>query len=107
MSRDVRERGTLTPINGDSETYAKAVCEEKGIKKESFHENYLELLMDEDWEHHCIINGSLYTVDCNEEDPYFCQAEELDNGKIIFDVTYYNGGCCMTEAIEDALKNGK
>ncbi len=104
MSDYEQYKGTLTPVD-DIEVKA----EESAIRilGDKYDKEYgaEEQLTDEYYKDYVIYNDRVYKVDKEEQDPYDDIMDATDNGdgSFSFHVKYYNGGCCMNEAIEGAM----
>lgn len=113
MSETVHYRGRMTEIKPrhsvDLNGVAREICDSRGLEKQSFHRDYVELLCDELYDEYITINQKLFSLekvelDCDEE---IMRAEQNLDGSISYEVRYYNGGCGFNEAVEEALdKNG-
>lgn len=112
MSETVRYKGTLTienKLDNESlENQCKRICETNGLKElTKWTDTYEELLCDELCDKYIIIEDVLYKLDYDEKSnyDYFAEAELNRDGTISFHTMFYNGACCLNEAIEDAVSN--
>ncbi len=98
-------------IAGDLEKVAKCIIFSKGLteelKRPEFIVSYREWLLENFHEHYIDIGDSWYKIledtELSEGDNIFWSKENED-GTIDYVVQYYNGGCCLSEALEVALK---
>lgn len=75
----------------------------------SIYNSFKEWINDEYYEKYLIIKDKIYEILEDEEldeSNIFIATKNEDN-TINFFVQFYNGGCCLNEAIEMALKNMK
>ena len=108
MSETVHYKGTLTALERlDGETLEEQCKRLLGGKPlPSFFNNYEEFLLDENYKTMTVQNGTLYEVakiTLDADDDIF-NAHLRADGKIDFEVRYYNGGCGFDEAITEALE---
>ena len=105
MSKDVRYKGEIIPISIDNyEEWAEKICKEEKIEKHYYHDTYLEVLLDEKSHEFILLKEKLWKINCKEVDFYEFSAEKSNDG-IKFDVSFYNGGCSLGEAIESAINS--
>jgi len=114
MSETVREKGKIKLVcDGDKEAiekFAKGIVEKSDVFDKDCYDSYLEALMDNMYDKYVIIGNKIYEIleyealgtDCD-----FFDAQRNADGTISFHVMFYNGGCCTSEAIEQALKKLK
>ena len=106
MSETERRTGKLTPVAivGDIENTAKLLVESMNQVKEVWCDTYLEKLLS-DSEDFVAIKDLLYKVDYEDssDDGDIFNAWTNPDGTINFLVQYYNGGCCMGDAIGYAV----
>ena len=113
MSETVHYKGKLIEIkrlnNESLEDLCERICKEKGVNELStYNDTWADQITDSFWQDTVIVNDKLYKIQDkeyldNEFDIY--SASLNPDGTIDFDVMYYNGGCCFTEALEEALNN--
>jgi len=92
MSETVHYKGKLIPTG---KTMAEFDPEIEDI--DMFEDHYYEKAI--------IVNGLVYEIKYSKVYDYediFTSSKNSD-GSISFEVKYYNGGCCLGEAIEEAL----
>jgi hypothetical protein len=109
MSETVHYKGVLIKIDRFEEENLEEQCKRLLENRElpSYFNSYEECLLDEHYHKMTIQNGEVYRVEKEEVDPDggMFNASLKENGEIIFEVRYYNGGCGFDEAIEEAMKN--
>ncbi len=110
MSETVHYRGTLTIVerleNETLEDQCKRILDGKEL--DSYNDSYQEQLIDDNYEVYFIRDNTLYSVEKKsiDYDEDIFQLSEGEDGKLNFEVKYYNGGCSFNEAMEYAF-NGK
>ena len=107
MSETVAYKGKLTPIYRDDETtleeLCESVCETNMIDLPSYYDSYVEYFQDEE-AGYVIIKDTLYQIQKESFDyENLYQSTKNEDGTISFLVAFYNGGCGLTEALEQAL----
>lgn len=121
MSEQVLVTGTIKKIDlgfGTPVPFMVNVLKEKGLWDGfiEFTEKYPTLahtikgyFLDVMYKEYEMINGELYQIiDYNESDGGdIFQATDNGDGTYNFVVSYYDGGCCFSEAIEEAMKGVK
>ena len=111
MSETVHYKGVLRKVErqeGETlEEQCKRLLDNKDIP--SYYDSYEECFSDECYDKFTIYNGIIYNIEKEDvgTDEDIFNAKIEDNGEISFEVRYYNGGCGLEEAIEEALKNIK
>jgi len=108
MSETVQYRGTLTVVERLPNETIGGQCKRMLGERElgEWNGSYQEQLIDENYERYIIHEGTLYSVEKKEvgEDDTFIITDGKD-GKLNFEVRYYNGSCSFNEAIEYAFNN--
>lgn len=114
MSETVHYKGKIKLLeklpNETLEEQCKRISLEYGIE-DAFecYDSWEEAFYQELYDDYIIARGNVYKLlECNEldsEDVF--NAYENPDGTIGYDVVYYNGGCGLSEAIEEALVNMK
>lgn len=110
MSETVAYKGRLYPIltNLPLEEASKLLVRKEIpnlSKYEEFPDTYLEILQEELSGKYLVINNVIYKYTRVEYDyNYKADARLNDDGTIDFDVIYYNGGCCFSEAVASAVE---
>lgn len=91
MSDTVHYKGKLTPTGKTLEQYAG---KDADIYDDALYNKVVE------------IDGLIWEVSKEDIDPCadIFRATENEDGSISFEVRYYNGGCCFTEAIDTAIE---
>ena len=107
MSSYEYHTGTLTEIKpNDSitleELASSIVIELDGEDFEHSYESNLAYLLD-NYDDYALLNGKLYEIDDTEISEDSSATINAD-GTITYNVSFYNGGCGLHEAIEDTLK---
>jgi hypothetical protein len=94
-------KGKLKPTNKTVETYVA----DDTIP--SYYDSPQEYFNDEYYRKAYVIDGMVYAIESEELDPSdsIFRASKNNDGSIDFELRYYNGGCCMNEALENALEN--
>lgn len=109
MSEDVRYSGKLmlvTKLNTETlEEQCKRICNEIGYELTKWCDTYEELVRDELYDNYIILEDRLYKMEytCDQNGEYF-EANYDAEGNIKFEVGFYNGGCDLHEAIEEAYE---
>ena len=111
MSETQHFRGKLREVitlPGETlEEYAKSEMKVRGeTELPEYCSNYVKFLTDEEWAKYIDINGRLYHIVENKEldaDGDICEAKMNSDGTIDYEVRFYNGGCGLDEAIEEAV----
>jgi hypothetical protein len=114
MSETVHYKGTLQIIKpeGTLEDYCKEVMEVRGIEMSDYYKkwkdgSYIHALCGECYNEFLYIKGNLYQVlsqEYKEDWEDIAEAKLRDDGKIDYEVKYYNGGAGFEEMIAVALK---
>jgi len=107
MSENEAYFGKLKEIkySGAIEDIILKICEEENYEIDK--NNIKESFYDEAYDDYVVVDDKIYKIiESNYVDPYeIFKASKNDDGTINFIVSYYNGGCGFTEAIEEALNN--
>ena len=109
MSETVRYKGKITPVyplEGETlEDTAERILEENLIDKKDYYDSCSEQLYEDLYEQYEVINGLIYKLGIERKDPNytFFEASSNDDGSFDIHVMYYNGGCGLGEAIENAV----
>ena len=110
MSEQVTNIGYLRKIpkfqNETTENIARKILSEKHIDINGYG-SYTECLQNELSDTFTIIENEVYqiTIEKSFYDEDIFHATKMAQGRINFVVSFYNGGCCLSEALEEALKN--
>jgi len=108
MSRTEHLVGKLKPVKHghDVEAVCKEILDNANVDKEEYYDSYQEKLADWSDGGYLVINGLVYQVEVNKQDPDtdIAKAKNNEDGTVDFEVRYYNGGCSFQEAVESALK---
>jgi hypothetical protein len=112
MSEDVYYKGTLTPVDAAGDTLeekCKNVLSANGVELSIWNDSWEEPLKWDSDDHYVVIGEDIYSVDCEDVDPYdsIFNASKNEDGTINFEVKYYNGGCGLSKAIETAVDRMK
>lgn len=107
MSRQETIKGVLKPTNETLNEYM-ANIEFPDYYDRNDEDDVEEYFNDKFYRKAVLIDGMVYEVDSKEvEGADIFDARKVENGEIHFLVSYYNGGCSFSEAIDEALeKNG-
>jgi len=106
MSEDVTYAGKLRKVYcGDSlEDEARRILLNLGTEIDEYYDTYLESLKEND--KYMVIEDCIYEVlEKRKLNHDFMLATQESDGTISFFVSYYNGGCCLEEAVEEAINN--
>jgi hypothetical protein len=100
MSETEHHKGKLTPTGKTISGFMA----DKG-EMPSFYDNVDEWFSEEFSLTHAAHKLVVYEIEKESIDPYddVMMASENEDGTIDFEVKYYNGGCCFSEAIETSL----
>ena len=108
MSDMAHYRGKLVLVNGEGtvEEKAKRILDEHNIEISSYNSDAVEELGDSFYKEYHVHGGELYKIEKEDVDDYedVFYAHKNDDGTIGFVVKYYDGGCCLEEALEEAIK---
>lgn len=93
------------------ENWCKEYCQQNGLEHlEGFYDTWEECFRETQYEKYIIVNNNIYHIvedreftDCGD----IFEAHENELGQIDYCLSYYNGGCGLSEAIEHALENMK
>lgn len=69
---------------------------------------YKNILFEDFYDDFLIIENNLYKImDLNETDPYdnYCIINKNEDSTFSFSTRFYNGGTCLSEMLEDTIKN--
>lgn len=96
--------------NENLEQQCKRILDEANFKVDDCCDTYKEAIEEYgDFEKYIIYKNNLYEVieDIKQDDCDIFEANMNEDGTISYTVSYYNGGCCLSEAIERSLKKLK
>lgn len=112
MSYDEKHFGKirlLTLADGQSTNdLCKELCEKNNYEFSSYHDDYIECLKDNGYEKYLVTENGIYEIFEHKEvsdDPYVQKLIPLGDGTFEFVATFYNGGTCLSEILEDELEN--
>ena len=103
-------KGKLTRVNRKENETLEQLCrrilDKENKFKRDWHDDYRDALLDECYESYTEIKGEIYRIEKERKDECddIFEAHKNEDGTINFEVKYYNGGCCLSEAIEIALR---
>jgi hypothetical protein len=108
MSEQQTQRGKFKEIDLQGKTieeYCKEYCISRGEEKRD-DETWREFLFDMYWDKFFVVNDRLFQIIAiqNLDNTYYTQIDKEEGGIYSFYSTYYNGGTCLTECLEDELK---
>jgi hypothetical protein len=107
MSETVYITGKITPVvlAGSADETAWGILKSRGKSKETYYNDSAEQLCDDFYKEFIVIDGVLYHLESTEmsDDEDIYNARENTDGSINFEVKFYNGGCSLSEAIEEAV----
>lgn len=104
MSEQEMVTGTIKLIakKEDVETVSKAILEEKELLT-SYCETFVSALTEECFEEYVVIKDDLYAVESKQLEPYgFFEISKVNDGEYSFVTSFYNGGTCLAELLEEA-----
>lgn len=110
MSEQQTQRGKFKKIDLQGKTIEKwceEQCIDQGKTKKWEDETWKEFFFDMYWDKYFIINGEIYQILKVEDvdNCYYVQIDKQDDDTYQFYATYYDGGTCLTECLEDGLSN--
>lgn len=110
MSRDVTVRGKLIPVDLEGMTVeAKALSlipKDKHINVTEFYDSAVDYLTLELNYYFEKTSGILFEISSTEaEDDYFVKVTKNDDGSYDFLTRFYNGGCDLSEMLEEGLED--
>ncbi len=108
MSEQQTKRGKFKEIDLQGKTieeYCEEYCISRYAVKEDY-ETWTDLFFDVNWDKFFIVDDRLFQIIEieNLDNTYYTQIDEEVGGIYSFYSTYYNGGTCLTECLEDELK---
>ena len=111
MSATVHYKGKLKLIEKvDNETLEeqckRLIASHNFTKSNASYYSWEEMLCDELYDKYVVCNNRVYEILEKQYINYYDDisiAYENEDGTISYEVKYYNGGCCFSEAIEYAL----
>ena len=107
MSDYVRYKGKLSLVESKGslqDTARHCLMVEDKLLCET--EDAADILQDLCYKKYVVVGEDIYKMTSTElpyEDSFF-DATRNEDGTISFQVQYYNGGCCLSEAVEEAIK---
>ena len=110
MSEQQIRKGIFKEIDlqGKSiEDWCKEYCLEHNMTNKFEDESWEEYLFDARWEEFFIVKNRLFQIIKNKgvNYRYYTQIDKLEDNTYSFYSTYYDGGTCLTERLEDELGN--
>lgn len=111
MSYDESHIGRLILLTTDAEDTAKELCEEENIVKEE-RKTYVETAEKNHlgYPDYFIKNGQIWKIEelySSIDDPYIFYHKSNNNGTIDFVFSFYNGGTCLYDCLENIFKDKK
>jgi hypothetical protein len=89
------------------EEYAK-MCMERIGKTElpSYHDNWLSYFLDYEYDTTVMLKGKLYRIKISHDidDSCFCVIHKESDGLYSFATSFYDGGTCLKEMLEDEFE---
>ena len=81
----------------------------QGKTKKWADETWEEFFFDIYWDKYFIVNDELYQIlEVEDIDScYYVQVDKQDDDTYSFYATYYDGGTCLTECLEEGIENLK
>lgn len=110
MSEQKTQKGKIKEIDLQGKTiedWCKEYCLEHNMTNKHVNESWKEYLFDARWEEFFIVKDRLFQIiEIKELDnSYYTQIDKLEDNTYSFYSTYYNGGTCLQECLEDELEN--
>lgn len=108
MSEQETVTGTIKLIakKTDVEKVSKGILKEKGLLT-SYCDSFVNALTEKCYEEFVVIKDDLYKVESNNLDPDgFFEISKVKNGEYNFVASFYNGGTCLPELLEEANLEG-
>lgn len=91
------------------EDWAQNIAEELGYELGDFYDSYKELVFDELYFRYVFVGDEVYEIiedkEISEEDIEILTPE--GNNTYSFTMQFYNGGTCLNEMLENAIKRAK
>lgn len=88
------------------EEWAKEVATAYGMEFKEYYDSYKELVLDELYFRYIVVEEEIYEIiedhEFTEED--ISELTPEGDGVFSFVMQFYNGGTCLTEMLEDAIK---
>lgn len=111
MSEQVHFVGVLRPVerkyHESLEEQCQKICMDNGYKQlDGYLDSWTEVIFEELYDKYVVVNDNLYEVLSKrmlENHDVYSAHRNLD-GTISYEVSYYNGGCCFEEALEEAFR---
>ena len=110
MSETERVKGKIKLVPFADKTLdelCEYICKIRGVSKPNdFYGGWIDQSQEELYDDYIIIDECLYCIIDKEYLQYegFEFASKNEDGSINFFVQFYNGGACLSEVIEDAVK---
>lgn len=109
MSETVHYKGKLKRLNLEKESVencCKRICNKNNVVSlKSHNKNWKEELKDIEYNKYYVTDDDVYEtnlIEIDETDDIF----EIDK-KLNYDIRFYNGGCCVSEALDEAFEKLK
>ena len=95
----------FTGDKNNIENKCKELCESFEYEFESWHESYKECL-NENSDKFLVIDKDIYEIDHKNRirNDSFCNITKIESDVYEFTASFYNGGICLSEMIEDSIK---
>lgn len=112
MSEQQTQRGKFKKIDLQGKTIEKW-CEEQCINQGKTNKwanaTWKEFFFYMYWDEYFIVNDELYQIlEVKDIDScYYVQVDKQDDDTYSFYATYYDGGTCLTECLEEGIENLK
>ena len=108
MSEQQTQRGKFKEIDLKGKTieeYCEEYCTSRG-KVKSHYETWREFFFDMYWDKFFVVNDRLFQIIAVEklDSVKYTQIDKEENGVYSFYSTFYDGGTCLTECLEDKLE---
>ena len=112
MSEQQTQTGKFKKIDLQGKTIEKW-CEEQCIKlgktEKWEDETWKEFFFDTFWDDYFVVKDEIYQIlEVKDIDNcYYVQVDKQDDDTYSFYATYYDGGTCLTECLEEGIKKIK
>lgn len=110
MSEQVHYKGKIRPVerlyHESLEEQCQRIMNEKGYESlDDYYDSWEEAIAYRYYEEYVIIDEELYIVELKEDvdDIDVYNIHKNKDGSFDYEVSYYNGGCCFEEALQEAM----
>lgn len=107
MSRTECHTGVITKSYLSSEECKKLIQQAYPNRTEPLYDSWEADLVDEFWNSYVLLNGVLYHIEDREIDESNTFLTKINQNSYKYVSTFYNGGTCLSEQLENALNDEK